>query len=374
MTERAIIEAAADLRRQREPYLIATVVGARGSVYRRPGARMLLTRFRWIAGAVSGGCLEGDISRKGWWRTSDGKPVIVSYDSRIPADADDDEVRAAFGLGCDGIVDVMLERAGIPGRIDPLALASRCLADGKRGVVATVVASRGPEVPVGARVAWRAGEEPVGDVPAPLRDEMIADATAAIERGQSCTVSYSGADVFIEVILPPPRLFVFGTGHDAVPVARLARALGWDVTICARQARIATRERFAGHDILVGDPGELAAAIDAHERTAAVVMAHDYDVDRDHVGMLAGTRVRYVGILGPRARTTRMLGELCLGLDDPRIHAPVGLELGAETPEEIALSIVAEIQSALQQAPATSLRERQGPIHVHYDQAVAAAT
>jgi len=126
MTDRTIVDAAARLRREHEPYLVATVVCVHGSAYRRPGARMLLTRFRWIAGSVSGGCLEGDISSKGWWRTGDGNPVLVTYDSRTPQDADDDEVRAAFGLGCDGIVEVMLERAG-QARLDPLELAHRCV-------------------------------------------------------------------------------------------------------------------------------------------------------------------------------------------------------------------------------------------------------
>src|SRR5215218_3865193 len=98
--ERQIIDAAARLRRNREPHLVATIVRVQGSAYRKPGARMLLTQFRWISGSVSGGSLEGDIATRGWWRTRDGEPAIVRYDSRLPQNADDDDVRAAFGLGC----------------------------------------------------------------------------------------------------------------------------------------------------------------------------------------------------------------------------------------------------------------------------------
>src|SRR5262245_25844993 len=129
--ERQILDAATRLRRQREPHLIATVVRVDSSAYRRPGARMLLTQFRWITGSVSGGCLESDLAKTGWERTQRGEPVVVTYDSRV--DADDDDIRSAFGLGCDGVVDVMLERAGSPGRLDPLEFAADCIRSQQRG-------------------------------------------------------------------------------------------------------------------------------------------------------------------------------------------------------------------------------------------------
>ncbi|MGE5183550.1 MAG: XdhC family protein [Acidobacteriota bacterium] len=368
MPERSIIEAAARLRRRREPCLVATVVNVRGSAYRRPGARMLLTQFRWIAGSVSGGCLEGDISHKGWWRTREGEPVVVTYDSQLPDAPDDDDVRAAFGLGCDGVVEVMLERAGTPGRLDPLELAQQCLARQQRAAVATVFRSPLPGVPVAARLALRAGDaEPTGDtiaIPA-LRAEILGELRAAIETGDSRSRAIGDVEVFVEAIVPPPRLFVFGAGHDAVPVTELARSVGWEVVVCASKPRIATRERFAGRadEVVVGPPEELAARIDACDRAAAIVMGHQYELDREHVGMLLASSARYIGVLGPRARTARMLGELGAPLDDPRIHAPLGLELGAETPQEIALAAIAEIQAVLRHAPGTRLRDRIGPIH-----------
>jgi xanthine/CO dehydrogenase XdhC/CoxF family maturation factor len=369
--ERQILDAAARMRRQREPHLIATVVRVNGSAYRRPGARMLLTQFRWITGSVSGGCLEGDIAKKGWWRTQSGEPVLVTYDSRIDDDASDEDIRAAFGLGCEGVVEVLLERAGTPGRIDPLAFASECVRTQRRGAVVTVIHSRVPAIKVGSRVAVRSGAEPVADAieDEVLRIAMIADAKAAIANGVSTCRTYNSAkgsvDVFVEAILPPPRLFVLGTGHDAVPVVQLARNLGWDVVVCADQVRVTTRERFHQADeILVGTPAELAARIDECDRAVAVVMNHNYELDREHLGMLIKTGAKYIGVLGPRTRTTRMLNEQYLvAQDDPRLHAPIGLELGAETPHEIALAIVAEVQTVLAQVPAQKLRDRLGPIH-----------
>ena len=157
--ERQIIDAAARLRRQCEPHLIATVVRVQGSAYRRPGARMLLTQFRWITGAVSGACLDGDIAKQAWWRTQRGEPVVVTYDSRLDTDAGDDDIRSAFGLGCDGVVDVMLERAGAPGRLDPLEFASGCIRTQRRGAIVTVIGSSVAEIEVGSRVAVRSDGE-----------------------------------------------------------------------------------------------------------------------------------------------------------------------------------------------------------------------
>lgn len=368
--ERSILDAAARLRRSREPHLVATVVRVKGSAYRRPGARMLLTQFRWISGSVSGGCLEGDIASKGWWRTRDGEPVVVSYDSRMPQDADNDDVRSAFGLGCDGVVEVMLERAGQPGRIDPLEFADRCLKSQKRGAIVTVIRSEAPGIKPGMRVAVMDRSEAQGDsFDAALRAGMIADARAAIATGDSCNRTYrsdaGNVDVFVEAILPPPRLFVFGTGHDAVPVVQMGKQLGWDVVVCTQEARVSVRQRFTMADeLLIGAPLELLARIDECDRAVAIVMAHHYETDKTNLGMLLGSHARYIGVLGPRARTTRMMSELGLGMmSDSRVHAPVGLEIGAETPQEIALAIVSEVQSVLARAPGHSLRDRVGPIH-----------
>ena len=358
MTDRSIVEAAARLRREREPYLTATVMCVHGSAYRRPGARLLLTRFRWIAGSVSGGCLEGDLSSKGWWSTRSGEPVILTYDPRTDQDLDDDDVRAAFGLGCDGVVEVMLERAG-GGRLDPLEFADGCLRAQRRGVVVTVFRSDDAEIPIGARIAVRDGEAPCGDdLPATVREAMLADARAALASGTSCNRSYatgSGTlEALVEAIVPPPRLFVFGAGHDALPVVDLARALGWEIAVCAPDGRASTRQRFVrgDHDVLVGSADELALRIDDHDRSVAIVMGHHYELDKRNLAMLLASRARYIGVLGPRTRTARMLAELGHDADDPRIRAPVGLELGAETPQELALAIVAEIQAVLSHAPA----------------------
>ena len=369
MTERSIVEAAERLRRHGEPYLVATVVCVNGTAYRRPGARMILTRFRWVAGSVSGGCLEGDISEKGWMRTRDGNPVLVTYDATSSQD-DDDDIRSAFGLGCDGTVEVMLERAGIAGRIDALEFASRCLKAHKRGAVTTVFHSTDPAVRVGARLAIMAGGEveQENEALAPdVRDRIAADMRGVIEVGRASNHTYETEkgkiEVLIEAVLPPARLFLCGTGHDAVPVAMLARSMGWDVIVCSSEAKYATRDRFSMVDeVLVGSPDEITARIAESDRAVAVVMNHNCDRDRDALKMLLATKLRYVGVIGPRSRTRRLLRDIGVDDEDPRIVGPAGLEIGAETPQELALAIVGEMQAVLAGTQITDVRSRLQPV------------
>jgi xanthine/CO dehydrogenase XdhC/CoxF family maturation factor len=330
---------------------------------------MLLTRFRWMAGSVSGGCLEGDLSERGWRQTRDGCPLVVSYDTRGPANGDgDDDIRSAFGLGCDGVVEVLFERAGIIGRIDALDFADRCVREQRRGAVATVFRSDDPAVHVGSRIALAQGgklEQEAAPLDDHVRSLVAADLVLAIERGATIDRSYATPrgtiDVLIEAVLPQPVLFLCGIGHDAVPVAQLARTLGWSVVVCATRLRFSTRERFAFADeLLVG--GEVAERIARSERGVAVVMNHDDERDRESLAMLLRTQLQYIGVLGPRARTRRLLRELGCDDEDPRVHAPVGIEIGAETPQELALAIVAEVQAVLSQTTAAIVRMRPEPV------------
>ena len=177
-------------------------------------------------------------------------------------------------------------------------------------------------------------------------------------------------EVLFEVIEPPPHLFIFGGEHDALPVARLARSLDWTVTVCEPHARVGSRTRLAGvAAYAAGTPAELAAAVKHAARPLALIMSHRYEFDRDVLKELLSIRTLYLGLLGPSRRAQRMLAELqAAGVPidaaaRQRVHAPVGLDLGAETPAEIALSAIAEAQAHLAQATGQRLRERPGAIH-----------
>jgi xanthine/CO dehydrogenase XdhC/CoxF family maturation factor len=334
MTERTIIEQATRLRRQREPHLVAMIVRAEG---RRAGARMLLTQFRWITSGSSGVSLEADLANTGWQRTQHGEPFLLE------CDAPDGDLCSAFGLDGDGEIEVLVERAGVPGRIDPLDIAERCLRTQRRGAVVTVIGGG----TLGARVAVVAGEEPVRDeLEAPLAAAMLDDARSALETGTSGLRRYGSVEAYVEAILPPPRLFVFGIGHDAVPIVQLAHAVGWDVAVCAHEPRHATRSRFSAADeVLIGTAADLAARVDECDRAVALVMSHRHDLDRANLAALVHTRARYIGV-----QTPKLLAEAGVA-GDARLHAPVGLDLGARTAHEHALAIIAEIQAVLRDAP-----------------------
>jgi xanthine/CO dehydrogenase XdhC/CoxF family maturation factor len=344
MTIQALLDAATTLRKTKEEFLIATVVDVRGSAYRRPGARMLVTRQRWIAGSVSGGCLEGDIVHKGFWRIENGEPVVVTYDARDDEDAS----------GCNGAIDILIEPARF-GELDPLRLLARARDLQRPITLATVIRTRGPIV-AGTRVALVDGV-----LRGALEHAAVHEAVRAATK--TGVVECGDVDVLVEVMTPPPRLFILGAGHDAVPLATQASAVGWDVFVCLPHARPMARERFRGvTGFVFGNPADITAVIDASHRAAAVVMNHHFDQDRASLGALIASRAAYIGVLGPRYRTAKMLAELGI-TGDARLHAPVGLALGAETPEEIALAIVAEVQAVLTEAVAARLREQRGPIH-----------
>jgi xanthine/CO dehydrogenase XdhC/CoxF family maturation factor len=369
---RAILVAARALRCAEEPLLLATVVRVRGSSYRRPGARVLVAGARCVAGTISGGCLERDVVAKGAWRTRERRAVTVMYDG-----TSDDEVRV--GSGCDGVVELLVER--LDGDAwGPLDAMAKCLNEERIGAAVTVIRSTRRLVPVGARLALDTDDRVVSTVEDDaLRAEMAVHARAALAsgRGSVCSSFERDVDWMIEPILPAPHLFVIGSGYDAVPVVALAKSTGWSVTVYDGEASFATAERFSSADRrLVGRnvrPEALTAVIDACARPVGVIMSHAYEADRDALAALLASRARYIGVLGPRRRTERMLAELArsgVALTDERLrrlHSPVGLHLGAETPEEIALAIVAEVQAALTGTHGGRLRERRGPIHAAHE-------
>jgi len=316
MIERTMIESALALRAAGEPFTVATVVAVTGSASRPPGTHMLVARD----------------SR--WWRTEGQAPIVVSYDAREPT-TEPDELRDALALGFDGVVEILVERDA-PGSVDSIAFIARCREMEQRGAIITVI---GGELPVGMRLAVEAGGDWWGAVE--LRD-FIPAAREAIALGESRVVTLGGVRAAIEAVVPPPRLFVLGAGLDARPLADIARAIGWDVLQMP-----ATTERET-----------LIHAIDASDRAAVIVMNHDVAADVASLGAALASKAAYIGVLGPRRRTEALLAELGCPAMDPRIRAPVGLAIGAETPPEIALSIVAEVQAVLAGAPASPLRDQ----------------
>ena len=369
-----IAEALAAADAAREQVVLATVVRTEGSTYRRAGARSLIRRGGRTIGAVSGGCLEADLAARVDDLLAAGRPELVTYDTRAG-----DDLVWGLGVGCNGRVDVLLEPLAGEGIARAHTLYTWCRDLIAPAVLTTVIAvPAGSDSVAGPRVGDRflltANGEPIssGLTLDFATQRVIADARDALSTRRSAVRAYvqtrdgaGGLEVLHEVIAPPIARLVCGGGADAVPLVRIANGLGWSVTVSDHRPEYARSERFPGATALLLDRDEHVVEYPPGRGCdAAVVMAHNYARDLAQLRALLAAGAPYVGVLGPRRRTERMLAEL--GASDAemaRVHAPIGLDLGAETPDEIALAIVAEVQAVLAGRRGAPLRERDGGIH-----------
>ena len=346
---------------------LATIVAVRGSTYRRPGARLLVPEEGAPIGNISGGCLEGDVADMARLVMEEGRARLAGWDLT----ADDDAVWG-LGLGCNGAIEVFIEPAD---RAVEAARALRTALEEERPIsLVTVIESTEPEaIAPGARLIVM----PDGAVEGSLgRSDVDTEATAAArellttERSEIRTLA-EGIRAFVEILDPPLRLVICGAGHDAVPLVRAASLLGWNVTVVDDRPAFLNRERFPeAHGFAsVDDPSEVAEAITIDARTFVVVMTHNFLRDKAYLRALLMTDARYVAMLGPSARTQRLLMELeeegtpITEERRSRIHGPAGLDLGAEGPEEIAQAIIGEIVAVRRGRDGGFLRERPTPIH-----------
>ncbi len=341
---------------------LATIVKVTGSAYRGPGARLLILPDGKTMGAVSAGCLERDLVERAQRAIAARTPALATYDT---SDLGDNVW--GLGIGCGGRIDVLIEPL-LPdsSAVRSLSFLRERLDRKDTGVVGLVFRTSGVSAPVGARLLVADGTSKEADI----ADRAFAawlqgEAQGAEAAGQSVVQKYEAADgcaeALLEVIAPPLPLIIFGAGDDAIPLARVADLLGWDVTVVDSRPALAESGRFPGVRLVVGQPDQVWSRLSLTERTAAVVMTHNYPHDLAIIRALIAAPIRYRGVLGTRKRTTSILREL--NADPARIHAPVGLDIGGETPAEIALAIAAEIQAVCAGRPAGFLKDRPGSIH-----------
>jgi xanthine dehydrogenase accessory factor len=356
---------------------MATVVKVQGSTYRRPGARMLLTASGDSAGIISGGCLEADVRERAQRVMTDGKACLATYDSTAP-----DDVVFGLGLGCNGIVQVLIEPLKSGENDNLVAFLAECQAQRRAGRMITLLrCTQEPAVSAGTRLLrWPDGRITGHAMPpaieAALRQALLIAPVKSATLQQIELADGATLEALVEEIAPPVPLVIFGGGDDAIPLARCADLLGWHITVIDARPAYANRERFpaadAVHCLRPEDLAECAQELLPPD-ALVVVMTHNYLQDLDLLRILLARRLRYLGALGPRARTQRLLDELHRdnGAIRPEtlaaLHSPAGLDLGAETPAEIALSLVAEMQATLACRPGGSLRNRQGGIHAPHD-------
>jgi xanthine/CO dehydrogenase XdhC/CoxF family maturation factor len=330
-------------------------------------------------GLVSGGCLESDLAEHAQRVYATGYAEVVSYDTR-----DNDDVPWGLGLGCNGLIEVLLEPLSPHQAMEVAGLLHQALAADSPSVIATVIRSHGPDIggpQIGSHALLdNAAIRSTGDwgTGSALFDatQFVAEALTAGRRG--VVQEIGSAEVAFEVVTPGVRLVICGAGQDAAPVARLASQLGWEVTVVDHRSLSDARSaRFPGARVVeCADALQIAGVLPANQRFAAVVMSHHLARDRDYLYGLLKSEVAYLGVLGPRARTERMLTELVVregSLPEigERLFSPIGMDIGGEGPDAIALSIVSQISAVTSGRGGGHLRDRRAPLHPSTPVAVA---
>lgn len=334
-----------------EECALATVVRVQGSSYRKPGARMLITRGGERAGTVSGGCLEAEVSRKIWWLTERG-PSVEEYVTSF----DEDEM-PAYGLGCSGTVTLLVER--VPRATSSLELLQASVIRRLSSAIVTVIGTEIEDARPGSHLfISENGESGCDGLSADLQERLAPIGTDVLGRKQSraLAIDLGGArlELFAEYVAPPPAIFVFGAGDDAQPVAQMASSMGWEVTVADGRSNLATAARFSpASRVVVIDLADPLRDLPIAPSDAAVLLTHSYAQDLAILRALLPLKPGYLGVLGPRRRTRQIVEQAAasLGIDTNRamnsVRSPIGLDLGVGSPHVIALSIVSEIQAFL---------------------------
>ena len=331
-----------------EALVLGTVIATEGSTYRKPGAMMLIAADSSYRGLISGGCLEADLAAHAKQVFADGKIRNVCYDM-----SQGDDFAWGLGLGCDGIIHLMLQRMDGRKGFGFLETLEQAWQAKNSGLLSLVTASSDPDHSAGDFAIHCGAEFSTGD---PVLMKSIHSPEGSLfSSGHDMSRRYwqdvidtnnGSVDVLLIPIKPPPAILVCGAGHDAVPVARLAVEMGWNCTIVDHRPGFARTDLFpASCDVRVLQPAELSTHIALAQIDAAVLMTHHLGHDRSYLSQVVGADISYIGLLGPRARRDRLLNEI--GATDVHVHGPAGLDIGAEMPESIALAIIAEIHAFL---------------------------
>ena len=339
--------------------VLATVIDVEGSAYRRPGAKMVIEDGE-SAGSVTAGCLEEEVRTLAADVRAAGEPRVETFDLT------GDDGTWGLGMGCNGIITILLEPVDESHR----PVVERVGEGGDVGVITVVDGDR----PRGERGYYTSNEGFSGALPAWLRTALAEPTAALLDQGDADTLRIDrdegSVEVFVDGIEAPPHLVVFGSGPDVGPVVDLAKRVDFRVTVVGFRGAQATSETFpAADEVLASSPANVESAVAFDPDTYAVVMTHNFVDDRLVLEALLDTPVPYIGLMGPTERFEELLDAFAdEGVTLPedafdRIHAPIGLDLGGDSPYRIAYSIVGELLAVANDRTPQHLSEREGPIH-----------
>jgi xanthine/CO dehydrogenase XdhC/CoxF family maturation factor len=328
---------------QAAPLVLATVVSTLGSTYRKSGAQMLIDGAGDSAGLLSGGCLESDLAERACAVLASGTACVVEYDTRTS-----DDLIWGLGLGCEGAMRILLQHLAAAADYQPFTYIQRCRDEQRAGCYGLVYESRSAAYPLGHAV-WA---EAAANLPAALQHALSTGLQSAARAGTH-TAQVVGLEAATFLVIPieiAPRLLILGAGPDATPIVEFAARLGWHVTVLDHRPAYAVAARFPQAQRVALNPADaLTGAAELSHFDAVIVMSHHLLSDLAYLRQLADAPPRYIGLLGPAARRARLLADL-----GPRaqqlaghLYGPAGLDIGANTPESIALAIISQIQAVL---------------------------
>ena len=370
---KVIIYSFDEAQKQGKQTALATIVHVDGSSYRRPGARMLITEEGQLTGAISGGCLEGDALRKALLVMSQQRSMLVTYDAM-----DEDDAILGIGLGCNGIIQVLIEPINTADPNNPIRFLKTIVERRQKAALITLFSLNDKkDAQPGTCLLLRENEQAEGNTSA-LNDILVKDGMQVLAKGHSLFRNYISENqsltAFIELIEPAVSLIIIGAGNDVIPLVAMAEILGWETTVIDGRPAYAKKERFSPScQVLVSKPEKVLEQVATDQQTVFLLMTHNYNYDMAMLLQLLQNNVRYVGMLGPKKKLERILNEweeqgIHLTKEQlASVHSPVGLDIGAETSEEIALSILSEIKAVLSGKQGLSLHSNTGTIHSRND-------
>ena len=366
---KAIIKAYNEMDKIHQQAALATVVRVEGSSYRRTGARMLvMDNGSWVGG-ISGGCLEGDALKRARLAIHNSRPTLITYDT-----SEDDPDQIGVGLGCNGIIDVLFCPLDFKDPQNQVEILKSCVQESRETHTLITITDIGAgwALPTAGQIIKYQGSDSLNifedrnlesDIEKQIQHQMTEKRSAP-----HSFLSEDGkkVDLFIEILPPEIHVVLLGHQYDVYPMSRLFKELGWRVSIVADLIKVNLLLKSIADEIRA--PAEFPDLI-VDEYTAIILMSHDYKTDKSNLPKVLNTKAAYIGMLGPRLRSERIWSELQLEgrniTEDEmaRIHAPLGLDIGAVNPEEIALSLAAGIRAAFSERDGSFLRNRRLPIH-----------
>ncbi|KRB59787.1 XdhC family protein [Flavobacterium sp. Root186] len=361
-----ILKAYSEARSAGKKTALATVVKVEGSSYRQPGARMLVTEDGELTGAISGGCLEGDALRKALLSIHQKQNKLITYNTN-----NEDDIEVGLQLGCNGIVHILFEYIDEEVSKNPIQYLQQLELERKEAVIVTVFSLKRNAAQLGTVLFYRqenqilSHNDEVLDLVSDV-NEVLKTKTSIVKKLQTENQN----EALIEYINPPISLVIAGAGNDVQPLVKIASILGWKITVGDGRATHAVEKRFPkANKVNAVKPEEFLENIIIDNQTYFLLMTHNYKYDLAVLKLLLKTNCQYIGILGPKTKLNRMLDDLQnegFNVSEQqleRIYSPVGLDIGAETSEEIALSIVSEIKAFSAGKTGTSLKYKEGKIH-----------